>query len=443
MKQRPSVSQNASQEILPAIALANRLASISASLLVTRRLFLVLCAFALMGALSGCGGSSSSSSPVSYKVGRTSFDWIDTNRTEKYGPNPGGPRKIVAYVWYPASPAQNATPGPFLSEIQATVLSSLAGLPKETLLSLPTKSYINAPPVTNGASFPVLLMSHGNTGAPLYYSYTAEYLATRGYIVVGISHTYNAQWTIFGDNTVALADSAADVSSVPPVLSDSSSFADIRANRANSAALDADLTKDASFALDKLAELNRTEGVFKGRLNLNQVGMFGHSFGGSHSFRMLQENSRVLAAADLDGTIFNEDFAQGVSRPFMVQAGGHPTDADLSALRAKYLAAGMTAAQADEIISLSNSPRIAFENSRSAYFVRLNKAEHGNFTDFGLLASYGLPQDDISTTASAESLLNASNEYLVAFFDEKLRGLYAPLLHRASVSADITFERRP
>ncbi|MDX1933077.1 MAG: dienelactone hydrolase family protein [Capsulimonadales bacterium] len=408
---------------------------------VSRKYFLSLVALAVLVPLTGCGGGSSKSDGLS-SVGRTAFDWTDTGRAEKWGPTAGSSRKIAVYFWYPATKPANATPGPFLDTNQSAAVEPVLGIPAATIRSFPTKSYINAAPTT-GRAFPVLVMSHGNGMHPLLYNSTAEYLAARGYLVVGVAHTYNAAWTLFSDNSLAVSDAGTDPSLVEPQLTPTSGAADFDANWRNAAKVDQEVTADLPFVLDKLAALNAAPGAFQGRIDLDRVGVFGHSFGGSHAFRMLREDSRVRAAAVLDGSLINLDFAEGANRPLLIFAGERSTEAENAAFRQTLIDGGMTASQADVIVARGESDRKAFENSTDALYIRLTKARHSNFTDLGLLAAYGVPQDDISTTAPAAALLDTMHQYLVGFFNEKLRGQSAPILRRTPGSPDVTLETRP
>jgi len=45
-----------------------------------------------------------------------------------------------------------------------------------------------------------------------------------------------------------------------------------------------DRQKDIIFLLDRLTELNKSDATFKGKLNLNAIGMSGHSFGAHTTF---------------------------------------------------------------------------------------------------------------------------------------------------------------
>jgi hypothetical protein len=47
-----------------------------------------------------------------YKVGTSTFYWVDNSRDETYAPQAGGKRQIMVQVWYPADPKEDAQPGP-------------------------------------------------------------------------------------------------------------------------------------------------------------------------------------------------------------------------------------------------------------------------------------------------------------------------------------------
>ena len=98
-----------------------------------------------------------------------------------------------------------------------------------------------------GDKIPVILLSHGAMGAASNYSWLAEYLSRRGYVVLGVSH--------FGESPVFGLDS------VDPTAA--SRFGD--------------RTKDINFALEFLLERSK----YAANLDANRIGAIGHSSGGS------------------------------------------------------------------------------------------------------------------------------------------------------------------
>ena len=396
---------------------------------------------AILVTTSGCGGNNVSTATKLSEVGRAAIDLTDSSRTEKYGPTAGSKRKLAIFVWYPSSASATDPVGPFLTEGQAELVAPIFSAPKEAVMALPTKSHIEATAKLGSAPYPVVVMSHGNGLPVLNYSSTAEYLAARGYIVVGVNHTSNARITLFADGTSAPLDLAATIDGVQPAVTDTSSFADQKLNIEGSYRLDRELTDDLKFVVDQLSTLNNT-GKFKGLMDLNKIGVFGHSFGGSHSFRMLRDDARISAAADIDGTIFHEDFASGVAKPYMVISGKRFDASGDQAFLDNLISIGFSTIEANTVLGWYKSDQISFEKSPKAYYVKLNKALHSNFTDAGIWSELGLPADEISTEAPPALLLKISNEYLTGFFDEKLKGLTSTTL-RQSPPADVEFKKKP
>jgi pimeloyl-ACP methyl ester carboxylesterase len=303
---------------------------------------------------------------------------------------------------------------------------------------VPSKSFIDAPVASGESRYPVILMSHGDGGNPLIYSTTAEYLASQGSIVVGISHTYNADFTIFKDGSVVPGVTEGSAGA----LLDSSkmTFNDYLSNFRVGSALSEFYSRDASSALDQLELLNASDNLFNDRMDLTRVGMFGHSFGGSHSFAALLRDSRIDAAADLDGTIFSDAFAEGAPRPFLVIS--EPTDT-LEAQQAEaFAAAGFSDEEVATLAAQSFSSRRAFEASSRAFYVTAKKFLHSNFSDAGILAPLGFPQDNISTEIAPDVALDISNRLLSEFFDQELSGQRSTLLYQAAPFEEVVVEVR-
>jgi predicted dienelactone hydrolase len=114
-------------------------------------------------------------------------------------------------------------------------------------------------PDAPGRKFPVIIFSHGLGGSRDGYAYLGQYWASFGYVCVHLQHEGSdaAVW----ENLPA--------AEVMPALRKA---AVLPANALNR-------PLDVSFAIDKLEQLNESDPTFKGRLNLDQIGVAGHSFG--------------------------------------------------------------------------------------------------------------------------------------------------------------------
>jgi predicted dienelactone hydrolase len=119
---------------------------------------------------------------------------------------------------------------------------------------VPVKIY---QPEKGDGPFPVLIFSHGLGGSCEGYEYLGRHWASHGYVCVHLQHKGSDAdvWKGAKDIMKALKDAAADP-----------------ANSVNR-------TLDVAFALDELTRLTQEDVRLRGRLDLNKVGMAGHSFG--------------------------------------------------------------------------------------------------------------------------------------------------------------------
>ena len=82
--------------------------------------------------------------------------------------------------------------------------------------------------------------------------------------------------------------------------------------------------KGCSFVLNELEKLNKNDrkNLFINRMDLNQIGMFGHSYGGATAVQMLMKDDRIKAAVNMDGTLYGEKIEEtGVEKPLMILMG--------------------------------------------------------------------------------------------------------------------------
>jgi predicted dienelactone hydrolase len=93
---------------------------------------------------------------------------------------PTDTRRLSVRFWYPASPADLATPTRYRHIVQNP------GKP-DLVIDTAGIAIQNAPP-KRGARYPLVLMSHGYRGWASHFSNLAENLASKGYVVAAIDH---------------------------------------------------------------------------------------------------------------------------------------------------------------------------------------------------------------------------------------------------------------
>lgn len=239
----------------------------------------------------------------SHQVGRTTYDMIDESREESFTADENDVRAFTITVFYPAIPDENAEPASYVDEALLPAMEEYTGIPIAIWEGFEPHAYADAPMVDG--EFPVILFSHGS-GTPLVaYTGLMEDLASQGYVVVGISHTFDTPVVALSDGRIL---TLGDVDSFEAFVEDEDQ------------ALLSIYLADMLFALDQLVELNSGDGLLANHLDLRRIGAMGHSFGGSTALQAAYEDERILAVLNLDGTIYGEVREHGLNRPTLIMA---------------------------------------------------------------------------------------------------------------------------
>ncbi|MBL7253872.1 alpha/beta hydrolase family protein [Paractinoplanes lichenicola] len=236
-----------------------------------------------------------------YPVGTVDLHLIDRSRPN---PWPAGPpyRELMVSLWYPAARTTHFPRTPHMLPGAAAHFGSAAGA-GSTLYGIPagaidfaatrTSGHRGAPIARHRRPFPVVLYSPGAGDPRTWETTVVQDLASRGYVVVTIDHTYDASEVQFPDGRVVegLLNQLFEEAQQPEDF-----------QRLASTIFDARLA-DTRFVLDRLAALNRGSSAFSGALDLSRTGMFGVSAGGLTALRAMGEDSRIRAAIDIGGSI--------------------------------------------------------------------------------------------------------------------------------------------
>ncbi|MGK7934831.1 MAG: hypothetical protein AB4206_03365 [Xenococcaceae cyanobacterium] len=366
-----------------------------------------------------------------YGVGTTSYHFVDLEREETYTENPNDNREVTAKVWYPSVKLPSSETTPYLTKELGNAIASSLGIPPQDFInviqSISTNSVADAGVAEAESEYPVLIFSHGFGGLPELNTIKAEELASQGYVVVAINHTYDSLINTFPDGRIitqsSLFTEAENQSELIELLAES---INIR-------------SQDAQFVLDQLAEIDAGEnpnGLFAGKLDLEQVGMYGYSLGGATTAKVLSLDSRFQAGINLDGGLYGDVANVSLAQPFMfltTEALGlgnnyEPIDQELSQLQQFF------------INNLENE----------AYEVTISGTKHFDFNDLPylvpLLVSSGIElgglEESLNLDNSAENFGSIDpqlageiiNDYTVAFFDQYLNNQESSLLRDNSSS---------
>src|SRR5438309_4109621 len=138
-----------------------------------------------------------------HAVGRMEFDWIDQSRLDPLSPGKQN-REIDVFLWYPAE-----RPGTRRATYLRDNWRRNLGLPFPwpTYIGIQTHSWEDASAIrTEGAPWPVVILSHGRGEVPVEYTSLAEQLASDGYIVASPTNTYAGPTVVFPDGRIVKSE---------------------------------------------------------------------------------------------------------------------------------------------------------------------------------------------------------------------------------------------
>ncbi|WP_336765291.1 alpha/beta hydrolase family protein [Paenibacillus sp. USHLN196] len=245
------------------------------------------------------------------KVGTQVFHFVDPNREETFGKTTTGKRELMVQVWYPTE-AGTGEYAPFIPDTR--ILSYMGenfGLPGFTFQHLKyvsSHSYSGGEVSSEQASYPLILANPGNVSSKFLHTSQAENLASHGYIVAVIDHTYNTFATMFPDGRIT-------TSTTDNLFSPDHDYQTGREVRDK---LGKVLTEDVAFALDQfdLIQSGQIPSHLKGRIDLGHVGVFGHSIGGATAYDASYD-PRITVGIDLDGGLYRLREREGLRKPFL------------------------------------------------------------------------------------------------------------------------------
>jgi hypothetical protein len=355
-----------------------------------------------------------------HAVGRLSYDWVDSTRTEIYAANREDRRELAVFVWYPAK-ERGAELAPYLPQAWAPVADFL-GI---NVAGLRSHAVPDATVAADDSPYPVLLLSPSGF-PPLLLSAIAEELASYGFMVVGVNHTYETAVTAFADGRVVPMNPAAIGGALGP---QTGSHDDVFRQRASVCEYKA---ADLASVADQLERLNSDPAErLAGRLDLGRFAALGHSFGGNAALEWCRTDQRCRAAVNLDGALWSDVGRVGLDRPALQVLAEHGEFA-VAAEDAVKAGAAPTVDwfEAEKAITLGGW-RTVQQRAQPGYTAQIGGATHLSFMDVPFLPltdeSIVKPALD-ATKIKPQRMWRITCDLLLAFFARHLNGAAAPLL---------------
>lgn len=230
-----------------------------------------------------------------YRVGRVEDTATDVGR---------GGRQLSIWTWYPAV----AGTGKVAAYAPGQWGGLAIGLPLgETKLDrVHDAAREQATPAPG--RFPVVVLLPGLGFAAPQYAVLAEDVASRGYIVVGVTPTGSANLTVLNGRPIG-----------PTAEGNPSDFAGDQTahDRAIAQRLLSVWVGDARFAANTAASLTESS-TLATNVDRSRLAYVGHSFGGTTALQACHDDSPCKAAINLDGALFGSVATGGLEVPTLL-----------------------------------------------------------------------------------------------------------------------------
>jgi predicted dienelactone hydrolase len=357
-----------------------------------------------------------------YGVGTRDYYWVDATRPELFTKDSTDRRHLMVQIWYPADISPGATPARYVRNPDE--FANPAEF--KPVLHVTTNAVLDAPVAGAEGKYPVLLYNHGGGWNRFSATFTVEQLASHGYVVVSVEHPGFSKIAAFPDGYRFVGDTL-QFKPTGKMKDDGAVFWAWLDN-----VVFVSWIKDATFALDKIEELNRDPASpLAGRLDLGHIGALGWSFGGAVAIELSRSDPRIKAAVDHDGQLGGAVRDLGTGRPYMQL---HNTSDPLAGLKPEDVEVMKEAV--DRVHAWDRA--LKEKSTNDWYDVEIKGTTHGSFSDLMLFFPSEPGQID---PRRAHEIINA---YTLAFLDQYLRGKTSPLLAAPSPSfPEATFTKKP
>jgi dienelactone hydrolase len=331
-------------------------------------------------------------------AGITSVYLKDVSRPDPWAAGVGA-RELMVSLWYPATPSDGRRARYMTAAESGLQLTSrgITGVPPDALSTVRTNAVTGAAPAGRPRGLPLVVLSPGFTSSRSTLTALAEDLASHGYVVAGIDHTYESFGTAFPDGrvTTCLARQARQRGTGSPQK--------VAAGRA----------ADVSFVVGELTGAH-PPWPGAGLIDPSRIAMAGHSAGGAAAIAAMLADSRIRAGIDMDGATHAPIPEAGLARPFLFLG-----------KQSSYTPG--TPGKKSAVTTWERDWKLLTGWRR---WLLVAGAVHASFTDLALLADQiGI---DTGAALSGARSIDITRAYVRAFFDQHLRSQPQALLDQPS-----------
>lgn len=384
-----------------------------------------------------------------FKVGTALLSFTDSLRNEWAVSDKKIPRRFVARVWYPANPKGTETLLPIMEKEFSKGMNKLYGFPvgKE----IPSHSHQNAEVAQDDSQYPILIFTHG-VGSFLTQNLSSmEELAAQGYVVFSLSFPYESVVTVFPEGETIGMDNIEKFKEGMSILQKDKEFAAEFVKNTEGMkhpepthAMESSIAlgeqylqlypdmkvwldyriQDISFLLNSLNEVRIMGKMLEEFADVENIGVFGHSFGGLTTLKLLMETNSpsIKCGIALDVPYFILDKKSDVSLTSPIL----------------FMSSDFIKIAGDKVKLGGINNYLKHFTNQPLYECNVSGAAHYNFTDMNYTPRFmkltpmlgSIPQDEAARILS---------EYQKTFFNIFLKGENPEKLNE-KVSDSVNFE---
>ncbi len=291
-----------------------------------------------------------------YKVGTRIFRWVDYNRAEQITSDLNDKRNVVVQAWYPTEQDVKGTHSSYLDGMN-NLPEKIGILPRWIFAhydQINPYGIINAPISKAQNQWPVIIFLTGNGASRAFYTSLVTGLASFGYVVLAIDHPYEAMITQLADGKI--------VTTIEDHSNDGPDLTKFMKGR-----LDTRIA-DIQFVINQLGNPKGSPSNFLSSLDQNRIVITGHSLGGATAAAAMAQDSRIRAAANIDGTLYGELPKPNGPRPFLLLESNKE--------------------ESDRYVRYEKGNQKFFKQFGGGYRYEVVEADHYSFTDAPLLLAF-------------------------------------------------------
>jgi dienelactone hydrolase len=291
-----------------------------------------------------------------YRVGTRIFRWVDLDRAEEITSDTEDKRNVIVQAWYPTTENANTSHSYYLDGL-GNLPGKVGIIPRgifDHYDQVNTHGILNAPISKTQKQWPVVIFLTGNVASRAFYTSLVSGLASHGYVVLAIDHPYEAIIAELADGTIATTIENYQ-NDEPDLLNFMKRRLDLR-------------VADVQFVLNQLDNIKSSSDGFFSALDKNRIVITGHSLGGASAAVAMAVDSRIKAAANIDGTLY----------------GGLPEPSE----ERHFLLIESKKDSSSRLLRYENGNQKLFKHFGGGYRYEIPQADHYSFTDAPLLLAF-------------------------------------------------------